>query len=438
MAARQFCGESIMDILSDGAVARTGPPRRPPGSDARQRRIVVAVLLAAALLVIALTGAVLWRAAQPARVGGSAVARQVDGKMPLTPIDAPLPPVEPMEWKPIAPTDAKAINAAVPFSTLPNPAAAKFIANGSPADVARAADCLAAAMLYEAGDDVVGERAVAQVVLNRVRHPAYPHTVCGVVFQGSERRTGCQFTFTCDNAMTRTPAAPAWARARAIAYDALAGVVFKPVGLATHYHTDWVVPYWSASLEKVTAVKTHLFFRWTGGWGRPRAFYAPYRGVEPVIPQLASLSEAHRPVDAVAGAEGVAAEATAAAAAAAIAAPATTRFVATANNPDVFLVSFGSGVPATSFPELARQACGARPRCLLMAWSSAALTPRTLPASTAQLEAMIFHYLRDPAFKQERMRWDCSAAPRAVPAECLSRQGGLAGPARPVSGSATP
>ena len=79
-----------------------------------------------------------------------------------------------------------------------------------------------------------------------------------------------------------------------VATAALNGVVDKRVGHATHYHTDWVVPYWSASLEKITAVDTHLFFRWAGWWGTPPAFNRAYTGVEPNVPQLARLSPAHQ------------------------------------------------------------------------------------------------------------------------------------------------
>ena len=103
-----------------------------------------------------------------------------------------------------------------------------------------------------------------QTVLNRVRHPAFPATVCGVVFQGSERSTGCQFTFTCDGALARQPSAAAWARARALAEQALDGAVDERVGNATHYHTDWVVPYWRTSLDKIAQVETHIFDRWRG------------------------------------------------------------------------------------------------------------------------------------------------------------------------------
>ena len=123
-----------------------------------------------------------------------------------------------------------AINAAVPVSTLPNPAARPFgIAFATPADRLRAVECLTAAVYYEAAvESTAGQQAVAQVVLNRVRHPAYPRTVCGVVFQGQERATGCQFTFTCDGALRRTPSAAGWARARRVAEEALAGKVFAP------------------------------------------------------------------------------------------------------------------------------------------------------------------------------------------------------------------
>jgi spore germination cell wall hydrolase CwlJ-like protein len=202
------------------------------------------------------------------------------------------PEPEPLQFREIAPQDAVAINAAVPISTLPNPAARPFaVAFATPADRLRAVECLTAAVYYEAAvESTDGQRAVAQVVLNRVRHPAYPRTVCGVVFQGSERTTGCQFTFTCDGALRRTPSAAGWARARRVAEEALAGQVYKPVGWATHYHTNWVVPYWSSSLVKLAQVGTHIFFRWEGGWGKPAAFRFGHASVEPQIAKMRSLT----------------------------------------------------------------------------------------------------------------------------------------------------
>ena len=202
------------------------------------------------------------------------------------------PEPEPLQFLEIAPQDAVAINAKVPLSTLPNPAARPFgAAFATPADRLRALECLTAAVYYEAAvESTAGQQAVAQVVLNRVRHPAYPRTVCGVVFQGHERSTGCQFTFTCDGALRRTPSATGWARARRVAEEALAGKVYAPVGWATHYHTNWVVPYWSSSLVKLANVGTHIFFRWEGGWGKPAAFRFGHARVEPQMAKMRSLT----------------------------------------------------------------------------------------------------------------------------------------------------
>ena len=202
------------------------------------------------------------------------------------------PQPEPLQFREIAPQDALAINAAVPVSTLPNPAARPFVARfATPADRTRAVECLTAAVYYEAAiEPLDGQRAVAQVVLNRARHPAFPKTVCGVVFQGAERTTGCQFTFTCDGSIHRAPAASLWARARKVAEEALAGKVYAPVGWATHYHTNWVVPYWSTSLTKLANVGTHIFYRWEGGWGRPPAFRFGPAASEPQFALMRGLT----------------------------------------------------------------------------------------------------------------------------------------------------
>jgi hypothetical protein len=213
-------------------------------------------------------------------------AAKVSSELPRELRNKALPPAEPLRFREdVAPQDAVAINAAVPVSELPNPAARafKFIPSGL-IDKERAVHCLTQAIYYEAATEPLdGQRAVAQVVLNRVRHPAYPNTVCGVVFQGSERTTGCQFTFTCDGSLARAPAASYWNRARQVAEAALAGYVFQPVGWATHYHTNWVVPYWSSSLVKAAVVGSHIFYRWTGGWGTGPAFTNRYAGIEPVV-----------------------------------------------------------------------------------------------------------------------------------------------------------
>jgi spore germination cell wall hydrolase CwlJ-like protein len=216
-----------------------------------------------------------------ARAGVSRLsAPQAGGQAPPAP--------EPLQFKQVSPDDAVAYNASIPVFNGPNPAARPFaFSAASPIDRQRSLECLTAAVYYEAATEPPeGQRAVAQVVLNRVRHPAYPNSVCGVVFQGSERATGCQFTFTCDGSLARAPHPAFWARARAVAEAALAGKVFAPVGWATHYHTNWVVPYWSSSLVKAANVGTHIFYRWEGGWGRAPAFASRHSGTEPVLPKM--------------------------------------------------------------------------------------------------------------------------------------------------------
>jgi spore germination cell wall hydrolase CwlJ-like protein len=252
--------------------------------------------------------------------GGQAAAK-VPANLPAA-LRAHVPPApEPLQFREIAPQDAVAFNASIPLSTSPNPAARPFslVAN-SEADRLRAIDCLTSAIYYESAiEPIDGQRAVAQVVLNRARHPAYPNTVCGVVFQGSERSTGCQFTFTCDGSLARTPHPGLWKQAREIAEQALAGKVFAPVGWSTHYHTNWVVPYWSSSLVKAANVGTHIFYRWAGGWGTRPAFRNRYAGVEPDVSKLRHLSTMP---PALAVAEEVLTDVAAAAAAAAAAAEA--------------------------------------------------------------------------------------------------------------------
>ncbi len=172
--------------------------------------------------------------------------------------------------------------AALAIADKAGPAARAFSFYGGGLDKARALQCMTKAIYYEAASEAdAGQRAVAQVVLNRVSHPSYPNSVCGVVFQGSERRTGCQFSFTCDGSLKRKPGAGAWARAQRHAQRALAGSVFEPVGLATHYHTVWIYPYWAPSLDHIGTIGAHRFYRWKGNAGKPAAFRSRYAGKEP-------------------------------------------------------------------------------------------------------------------------------------------------------------
>lgn len=101
-----------------------------------------------------------------------------------------------------------------------------------------------------------------------------------MVYKGSERRTGCQFSFTCDGSLSRRPGVASWARAQRIASEALAGSVYAPVGHATHYHTLWVNPYWASTLEHIGTIGAHRFYRLLGSAGEKNAFTAAYAGLE--------------------------------------------------------------------------------------------------------------------------------------------------------------
>jgi len=181
------------------------------------------------------------------------------------------------------------------------PAARSLQAAGSELDRMRALTCLTQAIYYEAASEPdAGQRAVAQVVLNRVAHPAFPKTVCGVVYQGSDRPTGCQFTFTCDGALARLPNRLFWERAQNVARAALAGYVYAPVGLATHYHTIAVHPYWADSLAYLGTIGAHRFYRLGGPAGASALFnVAVYRGGEPAASPL-PRAPGNGPVDPVA------------------------------------------------------------------------------------------------------------------------------------------
>lgn len=148
----------------------------------------------------------------------------------------------------------------------------------------RALRCLTQAVYYEAAlEPTEGQEGVAQVVLNRVRDPNYPASVCGVVYQGAERTTGCQFSFTCDGSLGRAPVRWAWDRAERVAARALNGHVATRVGTATHYHADYVHPWWAPTLTRITRVGAHIFYRWKGSAGETAAFAQAYAGREPGI-----------------------------------------------------------------------------------------------------------------------------------------------------------
>jgi spore germination cell wall hydrolase CwlJ-like protein len=151
-----------------------------------------------------------------------------------------------------------------------NPAAQPFRLSGA-LDASRDLECLTQAVYYEArGETPDGQAAVAQVVLNRARHPAFPKTVCGVVFQRTN--AVCQFSFACDGSMRRGREPGAWRRAQRVAERALGGHVMTGVGNATHFHTINVSPGWGSRLVRVQQVGLHVFYRFGGRGGAPGAF----------------------------------------------------------------------------------------------------------------------------------------------------------------------
>ena len=129
-------------------------------------------------------------------------------------------------------------------------------------DDAKERNCLAQAIYYEARSEKrVGQLAVADVVLNRVSSPLYPDTICEVVFQGSKRKTGCQFSFTCDGSMKARLNERKWRDSEMLAGAVLAGIR-KPVSrYATHYHADYVAPPWADKLTPTATIGTHKFYR---------------------------------------------------------------------------------------------------------------------------------------------------------------------------------
>jgi len=236
---------------------------------------IFAVVICGALLVYGMVTGIYRQAGRTTQE-----ARTVDSPQASLPINLPPPDL----LRPLSPEEATKENSERPFVKRPDSAAAKFVLKAGGDNREKALNCLTQAIYYEAASEGPdGERAVAQVVLNRMRHPGYPASVCGVIYQGAERGTGCQFTFACDGSLLRPPIAQLWTKARKIAEDALSGKVFAAVGHATHYHADYVLPYWADSLDKTIQIGRHIFYRLRKSLGDRTAFVQRYAGVEPDV-----------------------------------------------------------------------------------------------------------------------------------------------------------
>jgi spore germination cell wall hydrolase CwlJ-like protein len=385
--------------------------------------LCVALFAAMIALAIALDNS----GSPPQRTPAYAVHR-LPGRTPPPDPAAP-PPIEPLEFADMTNDQARAFNATVPLAPGRVVPAPPFHYAGSAEDRARATACLAAAVLYEAGDEPKGEAAVAQVVLNRLRHPVFPKTVCGVVFQGSERKTGCQFTFTCDGALARTPAPAAWVRARQVAERALSGTVVKAVGTATHYHADYVVPYWGSSLTKIAVVAPHIFYRWPGRWGLSASFVSAHAG-ESIDPRVAAfagitadaggfvpLDPDGKPIPL---------------------APLETLSIAGVPERALkgnivrlkdeeggqYILQLDPSAFPGSYAVVGFTICNGKPNCIVMGWTGADQVPRAFPILPNALRSLAFLYRRSSILDAAMPLWDCRRYERPVASQCLPGTGG--------------
>jgi spore germination cell wall hydrolase CwlJ-like protein len=176
---------------------------------------------------------------------------------------------------------ARRINSLMPATDAAPGAAKPFILSVDSKEGRQALHCLTQAAYFEArGNGPDAEAGVVQVVLNRMRHPDFPKSVCGVVYQGAERNTGCQFSFTCDGSLKRGLDPVAWGQAARVAQRALNGYVVPAVGASTYYHADYVFPAWAPGLVKLATIGPHIFYSMPGALGEATALTGRYAGRE--------------------------------------------------------------------------------------------------------------------------------------------------------------
>lgn len=133
----------------------------------------------------------------------------------------------------------------------------------APENMAKEQRCLAEAVYFEArSEGEQGRAAVAQVVLNRVKSGLYPSSVCGTVYQNASRYLACQFTFACEGKSLRITEPGPWRDAVRIAREVYDGTTYlAEVGASTHYHADYVRPYWARKLKKMDTIGRHVFYK---------------------------------------------------------------------------------------------------------------------------------------------------------------------------------
>lgn len=296
---------------------------------------------------------------------------------------------------------------------------------GPAGDRDRAIDCLAIAAWYEAGDDFEGQRSVMQVVLNRVAHSGFPKSVCGVVFEGSHRATGCQFTFTCDGSIARRrPSPSAMARARAVAELALKGSPYTPVSKATHYHADYVQPWWSSKLVRLDKVGSHIFYRWAGTRGSLSG--RPSSASETELAQL--ISQAHRPPDSLPASSvtnaahsnlTTKATSTATLAQAELAGGNLTAAAPLAKADDAIFLAVDRASPSGRWAVSALGKCMGQTGCRVLAYETRERLAHNSTISARAREKPIFLFVRDAVSGFELALWDCEKVERPASSQCL-------------------
>jgi hypothetical protein len=294
---------------------------------------------------------------------------------------------------------------------------------GSAADRSRAIECLAAAGWYEAGDDLDGQRSVMQVVLNRARHPAFPSSICGVVFQGSQMATGCQFTFTCDGSLQRRhPSQWEMRQARKLAAGALDGAVDASVGQATHYHADYVDPWWSANMQRLGVVGLHIFYRWPGqrgslSDGRSSGSEGDYQTL------AARATSAHEQAGASVGSvAGPAYAAIREPSRDGLAAPPQLSPAAGPASSAVFMTVDSSALSG-GWALAALAKCSGRRDCQVIGYQSSAAAERNRMVPANMRERPVFLFLRDGVSGMDVALWDCDRVQRPSASQCLPAGG---------------
>ncbi|MBB3878906.1 cell wall hydrolase [Sphingomonas pseudosanguinis] len=383
------------------------------------------VLLALGAMVCALVGCAVWFGWSPWNGGGyhrvagsdSVIAAQVVREVEALPTVTGVPVVAPVANLDVSADIARRVNALTPFARGPNPAARPFPWAGSTGDRAAAEACLAAAAYYEAGSDPLGQAAVVQVVLNRVRHPAFPKTVCGVVTQGAERSTGCQFSFMCDGSLhRRVPSPAALTMAQATARWALNGGVFRAVGGATHYHADYVVPRWSGAMDKVLAFHRHLFFRWRGPAGAPAMLQArPQAGEAPrgLAALSAMMAKGEAPVATVSTDPATAVAAMPADAAVPVVASGA--IVRSDEWRGIFYLYLDPADYPGRFAIKAVEVCGKRQTCLVYGWDK----PERVPVAVTEARPAGVLFSFSHRGDEQKAMWDCARIRRDKADQCL-------------------